>query len=60
MTGGGFNECIGQDPAGMKTVTDECRMVNIMTHCHIGKELPNTYARGHRRLGYAFATEAVE
>jgi hypothetical protein len=56
---GDFNECFGQDPAGMKTVTDECRLVNIMTRCHIGKELPNTYARGHRCLDYAFATEAV-
>ena len=37
----------------------QCRLVNIMTRCHIGKELPNTYARGHRCLDYAFATEAV-
>ena len=56
---GDFNECIGQELDGMKKVIDECHLVDIMTCCHPGEKLPNTYARGHRCLDYAFATEAV-
>ena len=56
---GDFNECINQDQEGMKKVVDECHLVDIMTRCHPGQSLPNTYARGHRCLDYVFATEAV-
>lgn len=56
---GDFNECIEQDPDGMRKVIEECNLVDIMTRRHPGKRLPNTYARGHRCLDYALATEAV-
>jgi hypothetical protein len=56
---GDFNECIGQEPDGMSKVTDECHLINLMTRSHPGKQLPNTYARGHRCLDYAFGSEAV-
>jgi hypothetical protein len=42
-----FNECINQEPDGMCKVIEECHLVNIMTRSHPGKQLPNTYARGH-------------
>ena len=56
---GDFNECIGQDYDGMIRVMEECQLVDIMTRCHPDKQLPSTYARGHRCLDYALATDAV-
>ena len=56
---GNFNECIGQDLDRMRKVIDDCNLVDIMTRRHPGIQLPNTYARGHRCLDYALATEAV-
>jgi ribonuclease HI len=56
---GDFNERINQEPDGMCKVIEECHLVDIMTRSHPGKQLPNTYARGHRCLDYALATEAV-
>jgi exonuclease III len=56
---GDFNECICQDPDGMRKVMDECQLVDIMKRQHPGQQLPSTYARGHRCLDYALATAAV-
>lgn len=56
---GDFNECISQDPDGMKKLLDESHLIDIMRSRHPDQQLPNTYARGHRCLDYAFGTEAV-
>ena len=56
---GDFNECIGQDPDGMKKLLDESHLIDIMRSRHPDQQLPNTYARGHRCLDYAFGTEVV-
>jgi hypothetical protein len=53
---GDFNECIGIDPDGMTRLLIKCVLINVMTRKH-ATALPTTYARGHRCLDYAFATE---
>ena len=55
---GDFNECIGLDPDGMTGLLIKCGLINVMTRKHT-LALPTTYARGHRCLDYAFATELV-
>lgn len=55
---GDFNKCIGIDPDGMTRLLIKCGLINIMTKKH-AMALPTTYARGHRCLDYAFASELV-
>jgi hypothetical protein len=55
---GDFNECIGIDPDSMAKLIQHCKLINLMTRRHAAP-LPNTYARGHRCLDYAYGTELV-
>ena len=56
---GNFNENIGIDPDSMPWLIYGCSLVNVMTRLHGGTALPTAYARGHRCMDYAFATEHV-
>jgi hypothetical protein len=53
------NEDIGNKPGGMGQVIHKAGLLDLISCKHDAEKMPNTYARGSKRLDYLFGTEKV-
>jgi hypothetical protein len=53
------NEDIGNKPGGMGLVIQKAGLLDLISCKHDTEKIPNTYARGSKRLDYLFGTEKV-
>jgi exonuclease III len=53
------NEHIGEKPGGISQIIAKFKLTDLVLQRHPEKEIPNTYARGSRRIDYIFGTPKV-
>jgi hypothetical protein len=53
------NEDVGNKPGGMNQIIYQAGLLDLISSKHDAEKMPNTYARGSKRIDYLFGTEKV-